>query len=59
MRWSERDENGFNHKDKINVLHFDYQQTALAKYARWEQKMCRVVSILSDPHTSAAVSAHS
>lgn len=35
MRLSKRSENGCNHKDRINVIHFDYEQTALKNVQTW------------------------
>ena len=35
MRLSKRFENGCNHKDRINVIHFDYEETALQNMQTW------------------------
>jgi hypothetical protein len=35
IRLSERDESGCNHKDRINIFHLDYQQTALQNMQAW------------------------
>jgi len=35
MKLSKRSENGCNRKDRINVIHFDYEQTSLQNVQAW------------------------
>ena len=35
MRLSKRSDNGCNHKDRMNVIHFGYEQTALQNVQAW------------------------